>query len=402
MEIEPIPAPHPSHREPPAADTDFGSKWWIASPDPDERAALRERNLAMFEKKYGVIHAQLVAYQPRAELVFGEDGKPDMQFAGTRFYDGDIEGFTTRQLARYWQNPNRLALYPPQPHTLDRHAGRFLASILERMKNEAAIDFTVGRTSKNSFYGLVMGIGLGRHLPEFVEKTGCRNLFLLEPNYEGLYHSLELLDWEALLLEIQDRNGDVFFYAGGSPQNWMDWLRAQTRMTNTVSIDGIYVYSHYNNSLFQEFSKKFNKESQFLMTGLGFFYDEQIMIRNTYSNMSGRQSRIYRRAPSGTYQKIPVVIVGCGPSLDKNIEEIKRIADNAVIMSCGSALGPLLDAGIRPDFQMELENIAVMRVMKYAAERHDLSGICLVSSSTVEREIKDFFDEVAHTAFPTF
>ena len=51
---------------------------------------------------------------------------------------------------------------------------------------------------------------------------------------------------------------------------------------------------------------------------------------------------------------------------------------------------------IRPDFQMELENIDVMRVMDYAVENYDLSGICLVASSTVERRVKDHFDQIVY------
>lgn len=378
------------------ATTTLLSKWWLPAKTADERIKLRERNLEAFKQKYISVYEQLVAFKSKSDLVFDDDGEPDMVFAGTGFYDGNIVSFTEQQLKKFWRGANRWAIAPPQPGTVDAQVGRMLHGFIERTTKEAEIVYSVGRTYRTSFYGIIQGIGLGRHIPEFIERTECRNLFFLEPNFEGFYHSLELLDWQALMLEMQDRNGDVFFYVSGTTQNWMDGLRAQTRATNPNSIDGTYVYAHYNNPMFLEFSKKFSKESQFLMTGLGFFYDEQIMLRNTYHNMAGHNSRLYLRAPIGTAQETPAIIVGCGPSLDKNIEDIRRNADNAVIFSCGSALGPLMDAGIRPDFQMELENIDVMRVMQYAAEKHDLSGICLVASSTVEREIKDFFSEVVY------
>lgn len=369
-------------------------KWWLVPETQEERDALRARNMLVFEKKYKSVYDTLVKFEPKSELVFDDEGRPDMMFSGRKFYDGNIDQFTERQLATYWRNPNRLAIYPPMPQHMDMQVGRRLTKMLMRMRDDAGIDFSTGRSSPAAFYTIVMGIGLGRHLPDIIEKTECRNIFLLEPNFEGLYHSLELLDWAALVLEMQARNGDVFFYITGTSQNWMDGLRFQTRYTNTNSLDGTYVYAHYNNPAFVEFSAKFNKESQLLLTGLGFFYDEQIMLRNTYDNLKDDGSRVYIRNKRESAKQVPAVIVGCGPSLDKNIEDIRRISDRAVIFSCGSALGPLMDAGIRPDFQLELENIAVMRVMQYASERHDLSGICLVSSSTVEREIKDFFDTV--------
>ncbi len=369
---------------------------WLAPTSEEERKRLRAHNMNMFERKYPVVFDRLNGFTPRSELIFDEDGQPDMVFADTKFYDGDLIDFTDRQFTMYWRNPNRLSVAPPAPHTVDTHVSRFLEPMLLRLNDEAEVKFSVGRSYPEGFYGIVMGIGLGRHIPKFIENTKCRNLFLLEPNLEGFHHSLELIDWGVLLMEMQDRDGDVFFFIGGTAQDWMDGLRYQTRATNPNSLDGTFVYTHYTNPLFVEFSAKFNKESQFLLTGLGFFYDEQIMMRNTYHNMVGHDSRIYLRAPRETVQPAPAIIVGCGPSLDKNIEDIKRMEDRAVIFSCGSALGPLMDAGIRPDFQLELENIDVMRVMEYAAERHDLSGICLVCSSTVERQIQDFFTQVVY------
>ena len=391
MEIDTATAP--DAKDDKQSDTLF-DRAWLAPESAEERAKLRDHNLETFRKKYPVVYDRLKAFEPRSELVFTEDGKPDMLFADTWFYDKDIEDFTDRQFVHYLRNPNRLNMAPPSPQTVDTHVSRFLHPILERMTKDEGIEFSVGRTFPETFYGIVMGIGLGRHIPKFIESTKCRNLFLLEPNMEGFWHSLELIDWSVLLMEMQDRNGDIFFFVGGTAQDWMDGLRYQTRATNPDSIDGTYVYTHYTNPLFVEFSAKFNRESQFLLTGLGFFYDEQIMTRNTYDNMKGRTSRIYLRQEPPVKQNAPAIIVGCGPSLDKNVEDIRRVADNAVIFSCGSALGPLMDAGIKPDFQLELENIDVMRVMEYAAEKHDLSGICLVCSSTVERRIKDFFDNV--------
>jgi len=393
MEIDIATAPDTSAEN---EETSLFERSWLVPSTAEERAKLREHNLNIFKKKYPVVHDRLVGFQPRSELIFGDDGQPDMVFADTKFYNSDIDDFTDRQFVQYWRNPNRLSIAPPSPQAVDSQVARFLYSMLTRMQDEEGIQFSIGRTNANAFYAIIMGIGLGRHIPKLIEASKCRNLFLLEPNFEGFYHSLELIDWAVLIMEMQERNGDIFFYIGGTPQDWMDGLRYQTRSTNPNSLDGTYVYTHYNNPLFVEFSAKFNKESQLLLTGLGFFYDEQIMLRNTYDNMVGHSSRIYKRAAKDTVQKAPAVIVGCGPSLDKNIEDIKRIADRAVIFSCGSALGPLMDAGIKPDFQLELENIAVMRVMEYAAEKHDLSGICLVCSSTVERQIKDFFDEVVY------
>ena len=46
---------------------------------------------------------------------------------------------------------------------------------------------------------------------------------------------------------------------------------------------------------------------------------------------------------------IPAVIVGAGPSLDRNIDELKRFKGRAFICAVNSSVGPLLKAGIVPD-----------------------------------------------------
>ncbi|ADG83620.1 motility associated factor glycosyltransferase family protein [Thermincola potens] len=51
----------------------------------------------------------------------------------------------------------------------------------------------------------------------------------------------------------------------------------------------------------------------------------------------------------GRLSGIPLVIVSAGPSLDKNIGDLKKLKGKAVIMAVGTALGALQKAGIKPD-----------------------------------------------------
>jgi hypothetical protein len=50
------------------------------------------------------------------------------------------------------------------------------------------------------------------------------------------------------------------------------------------------------------------------------------------------------------FQNIPALIVSAGPSLDKNIHELRGFQDNVLILSTDTALKPLLAAGIDPHF----------------------------------------------------
>jgi hypothetical protein len=55
------------------------------------------------------------------------------------------------------------------------------------------------------------------------------------------------------------------------------------------------------------------------------------------------------------FRGLPCIVVGAGPSLDKNIRFLHRAQNKAVIISCDAALKPLMGQGIVPDFVVCLD-----------------------------------------------
>ena len=52
----------------------------------------------------------------------------------------------------------------------------------------------------------------------------------------------------------------------------------------------------------------------------------------------------------GAFSNIPAILVSAGPSLDRNIQEMRRAENRALVISTDTALRPLRDAGIVPHF----------------------------------------------------
>ncbi|BDG61738.1 motility associated factor glycosyltransferase family protein [Caldinitratiruptor microaerophilus] len=50
----------------------------------------------------------------------------------------------------------------------------------------------------------------------------------------------------------------------------------------------------------------------------------------------------------GQFHGVPAVVVAAGPSLSKNVEALRAVRDNVLIVAVGTALKPLLRAGVRP------------------------------------------------------
>ena len=349
--------------------------------------AFKRHSISMFNR--------LEAHVPATKLVFDDDGQPDVEFQGQKFYDGRYDDYIDEQIQDFLKKPYRFGLSIPQPSDLDNFGETYLNNVLRRATQEAHAEFTSQYSSMKTFFVTVLGIGLGDHLARIAELSECTMMFIVDLNIENLYHSLELFDWETLLEGRTKKGGQVLFFIGDNAANLFNNIRVYVRSTNTPAIDGMLLLQHYKNALFTQILQEVSKQGNLFLAGLGFYNDESKMLENSHATLSTGTAHIYTRQEDSLIP-YPCFIVGCGPSLDADLEHIKRLADRAIIISSGSALGPLLNAGITPDFQLEVENEGILPIMQHVSEIHEISGICLVTSTTVEPEIVKYFDRIIY------
>ncbi|MFQ5559562.1 MAG: motility associated factor glycosyltransferase family protein [Nitrospinota bacterium] len=61
------------------------------------------------------------------------------------------------------------------------------------------------------------------------------------------------------------------------------------------------------------------------------------------------------KALGGKFNTTPAVVIGAGPSLDKNVKYLKYVSGRALIIACDAALKVVLNEGIRPDLVTTLD-----------------------------------------------
>ena len=87
----------------------------------------------------------------------------------------------------------------------------------------------------------------------------------------------------------------------------------------------------------------------------------------------------------------PICVIANGPSLDFLLPFIKKNQNKMILFSCGTALKPLLNAGIRPDFQIEIERHHYLGdVLKEAP----LGDIPLLCATVLNKEAKELAKEI--------
>lgn len=352
---------------------------------------LFEKNLMYFQKANLALYMRLREHEPHAHLVFDDNGEPDVEFDGKRLYGMGADTYGERHLARYWNSgAGRLRLSPISSDNIDTDAQPFLTRILRRAVDDGIV-FNVDPTTQSSYHVFCLGLGLGRHLEQLVEQTQCRNLIIVEPNFDFVYWSAHVFDWIAFAEKMNQRDGALFhLITVARPDDVINDLRLIHRTHGACFYDGTVVYEHYQSSLFTAIQQYLATEGDMLFTGLGFMEDELNMTANTYRNLLDGTERVFRKTQ--IRDDIPAIVVGSGPSLDKSVEYIRRNADKALIISCGTSMAPLVRAGIMPDFHVEIERgMAQIVFAEELAEEYDFSSVCLVGSTTMLPEVKEIY-----------
>ena len=344
-----------------------------------------QRNLRHLSGMDADLARSIAALTPISRLVRDGEGGFNLDLGGgALLYPDSAQAAAGRQVERYLDSPHRLAV--PQGvvfsdcHELNRHHN----VMIERL---AGFPFAARRQPFAGFV-IVMGLGLGFHLERLAEDLTFKTLVVVEPHDEMIHHSLHVLDWEGLSRRLAARGCDLRFARGD------DLLVATLAILRDrwfPYLDGSYLYSHYESEAFSALITRLESGRDLTM-GRGWFEDQMLMLRNNSANFlrPGFYVQPWRLAPP---RGLPAVVVGTGPSLDFDLEEIRRLRDRVVLISASSSLGILLENGLCPDIHCELENVAdSARMAEDFARRYGrLSEIILYASATVDPRVAPHF-----------
>jgi hypothetical protein len=199
-------------------------------------------------------------------------------------------------------------------------------------------------------YFVFLGFGLGYSLNVLLEENvdSSNHYFIVESDLEILRAAFEARDLSSILSLPH-----VYFAwpATGAEladqwQRFFDPVLAQKNVyiTHLPSVA-------LNRALFKSAAEII--QSQIFQT----FTDINTLVDKSETFLNNFVQNLLKavRAPgiasfAGRFSGIPAVIVSAGPSLDKNIHELRGCRDRILILATDTALKPLLAAGIDPHF----------------------------------------------------
>lgn len=362
----------------------------VSQIDIQNTAQLREKNLSYFETYQPEAYNFLKNQTEHYSVLTYQNGEVDnLLIDGTPFYGTSAQQYCNNQMTDFWRKPERIIFdnvmtYNPSPAS---------QGMMEVLRDKVQNLERSPEPITDCGFCFVFGLGLGLFLHEMIEKKVARNIIISEPVAEFFYQSLHVLDWEKIYKDADENGISLIFSFHQHPTETVEFLEGTVRRIGNTFLDGSSFFMHYPSWENIEVYNLFRDRIKIYYQSTGFFEDELIMLRNAYLNMTHCDFRFIKRKPY-LHQDYPVFIIASGPSLEFDLENIKKIRDQIIIVSSGTTISLLLNNGIRPDFHAELENgIETLNFLSIVKEKHGFEGITFLASTSVYDGVADLFEE---------
>jgi len=246
------------------------------------------------------------------------------------------------------------------------------------------------------FYPLMIfnGVGAGYHISEFLADNKIINCLITEADPDLFACSLYTVDWEMICEQfIQDTNKNIHFIIGpfDNSHNFFNYvMRYLASHCPLYPLTTLFI-NHNNEKIYKEVTTKVNEDTYAFVSVWGYYDDEINQINNCIHNIHLKNNIIELNDIANI--DIPIFIIGAGPSLDENIETIKKFKGEAIIVSCGTALGPLHHHGIKPDIQFELESHQItLDALKEIGDDTWIKSIPILGPAQLSPSVYKFFN----------
>ncbi len=258
---------------------------------------------------------------------------------------------------------------------------------------------TLGKLQTNAPV-LIVGVGNPFYLQELVEKTKNRiTIVVYEPSLQIFLKFLEMVNLEPWM----EKHLLVFWVNGieKMDESHMKGILQKILTYEMLNFSRHFILPNYD-KLFPEESLEFIKMCRDIALKETMQFNtkdvfSEVMVKNLLLNSKYlcdgyKTTQLLDIVP----RDIPGIVVAAGPSLNKNIQELKRAKGKAFIVAVDTAIRPLLGAGIVPDMFAIIDAMKPVELIKME-EAKDIPLLTTLNASPEVLEYhqgkKFFFNE---------
>ena len=229
-----------------------------------------------------------------------------------------------------------------QQTLLDRFPG-----LVPRLKNRTINLPTLVNGKRFSNSVVFAGVFHGLHIDYYLSRTQLNNVAFFEPEIPRFVLSCYFLDYQAL----EERFGTLLLHVGGGlPVSYVEGFFDNAQSTGSVWFRVLPGYASHNiEPLVQELKLRWRR-----MRDAWFPTDTQLDALSHARKNIQLASLVFSK-PTDLSPESRIAVVGSGPSLSSDLEWLKENQDQMVIFAAYTAVSALQQAGINPDFQINVE-----------------------------------------------
>jgi len=258
---------------------------------------------------------------------------------------------------------------------------------------------TLGKLPNNAPV-FIMGLGNPSYLKELAEHTNKKiTIIIYEPSFQIFLHFLEHVS----IAEWMEKHMITFFVKGikGMDEQAMRGMAGRVLTYESIPFSRRLVLPNYD-VLFPDEVLGFVK----VMFDIADFELSQYSTQISFSTVTVKNMLDNIKYLCNGYKTIqlveviprdiPGILVSAGPSLNKNIKELKRAKGKAFIIAVDTAIKPLLSEGIIPDMFAVVDGRKPLSLVeKEEAKEIPLLGTLSASSAVLEYHtgMKFFYNE---------
>lgn len=196
-----------------------------------------------------------------------------------------------------------------------------------------------------------IGTLLGRHIPRILNKTKAKNLFICEQNLEIFRLSLFVVDYSALATSANTLVLSIMDEVDDFNSKFKAFLQTESFNNGCVK----YVSTDYNVANF------FDPIMDMLSVEKSTVFNHHLLLDNVTKLSFNRfykykiLNNYFPNNDCNIFDNKPVLYLGAGPSLSKNIEWIHKNKDKFIIVSIAATINLLIAHDIIPDIVVTLD-----------------------------------------------
>ncbi|MDD6168817.1 MAG: DUF115 domain-containing protein [Lachnospiraceae bacterium] len=233
----------------------------------------------------------------------------------------------------------------------------------------------------------MVGLGNIHYLEELLKATDKSTMvFIYEPCFSIFYKQLQLIDFKEL---FKDRI--IVLCIEGINEDGYESLLRPMLLGDRCAIMKNFILPNYEVICYEQvykFMRSLDKEAtEYQATVNTRLRFSTVKVDNIFHNLNYiRLGYKVGELPFVLPRDVPAIVVSAGPSLNKNIEDLKKAKGRAFIIAVDTAMKPLLNAGIIPDMFAIVDGLKPLNLIELEASKE----IPLVTSDDAAKAVLEY------------